>query len=58
MYQKRYRNSGKLLPESYAAEIRLWENLEVGDEIIIQGKKQDRSSMKVGSMQVRWKKYR
>ncbi len=35
-----------------AAEIRLWEDLEVGDEIIIQGKTTGSITLKVGSMQV------
>jgi putative protease len=35
-----------------AAEIRLWENLELGEEIIIQGNKTGSISMKVESMQV------
>ena len=35
-----------------AAEIRLWEDLEVGDEIIIQGKTTGSITMEVGSMQV------
>ena len=36
----------------YAAEIRLWENLEVGDEIIIQGNTTGSILTKVRSMQV------
>jgi U32 family peptidase len=35
-----------------AAEIRLWENLELGEEIIIQGNKTGSISMKVKSMQI------
>ena len=35
-----------------AAEIRLWDNLELGEEIIIQGNKTGSISMKVKSMQV------
>ncbi len=35
-----------------AAEIRLWENLELGEEIIIQGNKTGSISMKIESMQV------
>ncbi len=38
-----------------AAEIRLWENLELGEEIIIQGNKTGSISMKVESMQVNGK---
>ncbi len=38
-----------------AAEIRLWENLEVGDEIIIQGNTTGSIIMAVGSMQVNGK---
>ena len=38
-----------------AAEIRLWENLEVGDEIIIQGNTTGSILTKVGSMQVNGK---
>ncbi len=39
----------------YAAEIRLWENLEVGDEIIIQGNTTGSILTKVRSMQVNGK---
>lgn len=35
-----------------AAEIRLWENLQLGEEIIIQGNKTGSISMKVESMQI------
>ncbi len=35
-----------------AAEIRLWDNLELGEEIIIQGNKTGSISMKVKSMQI------
>jgi putative protease len=35
-----------------AAEVRLWEDLEVGDEIIIQGKTTGSITLEVGSMQV------
>ena len=38
-----------------AAEIRLWENLELGEEIIIQGNKTGSISLKVESMQVNGK---
>jgi putative protease len=38
-----------------AAEIRLWENLELGEEIIIQGNKTGSISMNVESMQVNGK---
>jgi putative protease len=38
-----------------AAEIRLWENLELGEEIIIQGNKTGSIAMKVESMQVNGK---
>ncbi len=38
-----------------AAEIRLWENLEIGDEIIIQGNTTGSISTKIGSMQVNGK---
>lgn len=38
-----------------AAEIRLWENLEIGDEIIIQGNTTGSILTKIGSMQVNGK---
>ncbi len=38
-----------------AAEIRLWENIEVGDEIIIQGKTTGSIIMEVGSIQINGK---
>lgn len=38
-----------------AAEVRLWEDLEVGDEIIIQGKTTGSITFEVGSMQVNGK---
>jgi U32 family peptidase len=38
-----------------AAEVRLWEDLEVGDEIIIQGKTTGSITLEVGSMQVNGK---
>jgi len=38
-----------------AAEIRLWEDLEVGDEIIIQGKTTGSIIIKISSMQINGK---